>query len=52
MLRGGFDDVTGFLDCLIEEPEVDASGKVLVPGFVEYLEKLRSETWMFMQSRQ
>lgn len=52
MLRGGVDDIRPFLAALIEDPEVDEIGKVITPSFIDFIEKLRMQTWQYMESHQ
>lgn len=49
MIRGGIDDVKPFLDCLIEEAELDERGRAMTPSFEEFLVQLKEQAWANLQ---
>lgn len=51
MIRGGIDNVQPFLDCLIEEAELDDRGQALTPSFTDFLEQLKEQTWASLQNK-
>ncbi len=49
MIKGGIDNVQPFLDCLLEEAELDDLGRAVTPSFQEFLLQLKRQTWAQLQ---
>ena len=48
MLREGVDDVTPFMDHLIEEPEVLPDGRAASPSFVQFLNEVAADVYDYL----
>lgn len=50
MIRGGIDNVQPFLDCLIEEAEIDEEGGISTPAYQDFVRDLKLQVWQYLQN--
>lgn len=50
LIRGGLDNVQPFLDCLIEEAELDDMRRTTCAGFPAFQHHLREQAWQYLQA--